>query len=119
MGAARMARGIVDLLSEVEPNELTAVLDGRWGGLLRELRAQMAGVEVRDGSGLSTGEYRRQAFDDLHLLAKASYSRLRFDREYGGMGDPAGSAARRSGRWPSRSGPYLGAPSLYGGEVAG
>jgi len=73
------------------PNELTMVLDGGWGGLLRELRAQMAGVEVRDGSGLPTEEYRRQVFDDLHLLAKTSYSRLGFDREYGGMSDPAGS----------------------------
>ena len=73
------------------PNELTVVLDGKWGGLLRELRAQMAGVEVRDGSGLPTEEYRRQVFDDLHLLAKTSYSRLGFDREYGGMSDPAGS----------------------------
>jgi len=35
--------------------------------------------------------YRRQVFDDLHLLAKTSYSRLGFDREYGGMSDPAGS----------------------------
>ena len=73
------------------PNELTVVLDGKWGGSLRELRAQMAAVEVRDGSGLPTEEYRRQIFDDLHLLAKTSYSRLGFDREYGGMSDPAGS----------------------------
>ncbi len=75
----------------VEVDELTAVLDGRWGGLLRELRAQMAGVEPHDGSGLSTEEYRRQILDELHLLAKTSYSRLGFDREYGGMSDPAGS----------------------------
>ena len=73
------------------PNELTVVLDGKWGGLLRELRAQLAGVEVRDGSGLPTEEYRRQVFDDLHLLAKTSHSRLGFDCEYGGMSDPAGS----------------------------
>jgi acyl-CoA oxidase len=86
-----MAGGIVDLPAEVEPNELTAVLDGRWGGLLHELRAQMAGVEARDGSGLSTEEYRRQVFDDLRLLAKTNSSRLGFDREYGGMSDPAGS----------------------------
>ena len=33
----------------------------------------MAGVEVRDGSGLPTEEYRRQVFDDLHLLAKTSW----------------------------------------------
>ncbi len=46
------------------PNELTVVLDGKWGGLLRELRAQMAGVELRDGSGLPTEEYRRQVFDE-------------------------------------------------------
>ena len=28
------------------------------------------------GSGLSTEEYRRQILDELHLLAKTSYSRL-------------------------------------------
>ena len=75
----------------IEPGELTSVLDGRWAGLRGELRAQMARAEVRDGSGLPAAEYRRQIFDDLRLLAKASYSRLGFDRAYGGMSDPAGS----------------------------
>jgi acyl-CoA oxidase len=75
----------------VEPSKLTTVLDGRWAGLRRELRAQMAGVEVHDGSGLPAAEYRRQVFDDLRSLAKTSFSRRGFDREYGGMSDPAGS----------------------------
>ena len=70
---------------------LTAALDGRWGSLRREVRAQLAGAGMRDGSGLPMEEYRRQVFDDLHLLAKTAHARLGFDREYGGMSDPAGS----------------------------
>jgi acyl-CoA oxidase len=97
MAPPATAGGIVDLpalpepIQLVEPDQLTAALDGRWGGLLRELRAQMAGVEPHDDSGLSTEEYRRQILDELHLLAKTNYSRLGFDREYGGMSDPSGS----------------------------
>jgi acyl-CoA oxidase len=84
----------VDLPSipdSVEPAALTTVLDGRWARLRQEVRAQMAGAEVSDGSGLSTEEYRRQILEDLHLLAKAGHARLGFAREYGGRGDPAGS----------------------------
>ena len=70
---------------------LTEALDGRWGSLRREVRAQLASAGMRDGSGLPMEEYRRQVFDDLHLLAKTAHARLGFDREYGGMSDPAGS----------------------------
>ena len=70
---------------------LTEALDGRWGSLRREVRAQLASAGMRDGSGLPIEEYRRQVFDDLHLLAKTAPARLGFDREYGGMSDPAGS----------------------------
>jgi hypothetical protein len=86
--------GITDLPSipdNVEPAALTTVLDGRWAQLRQEVRAQMAGAEVKDGSDLSTEEYRRQVLEDLHLLAKTSHAQLGFAREYGGMGDPAGS----------------------------
>jgi acyl-CoA oxidase len=75
----------------VEPSALTTVLDGRWAQLRQEVRAQMAGAEVRNGSDLSTEEYRRQVLEDLHLLAKTGHARLGFAREYGGTGDPAGS----------------------------
>ncbi len=70
---------------------LTEALDGPWGSLRREVRAQLASAGMRHGSGLPIEEYRRHVFDDLHLLAKTAPARLGFDREYGGMSDPAGS----------------------------
>jgi acyl-CoA oxidase len=91
------AGGIVDLpasfrLDEpVDVDALTTALDGRWGELRRGLRAQMAATVVGDNSDLTTEQYRRQVFDDLHLLAKTGPGRLGFDPEYGGMGDPAAS----------------------------
>jgi acyl-CoA oxidase len=75
----------------VEPSALTTVLDGRWAGLRQEVRAQMAEAEIRDHSALPVEEYRQQILDDLHLLAKTGHARLGFAKEYGGMGDPAGS----------------------------
>src|SRR6201996_2633600 len=78
-------------LDRVEPAALTAAMDGRWAGLRQEVRAQLAGADVRDRSDLSTEEYRRQTLEDLRLLAKTGHSRLGFAREYGGQDDPAGS----------------------------
>jgi acyl-CoA oxidase len=78
-------------LDNVEPSALTAVLDGRWAALRGDVRAQLAGADVRDRSDLSTEEYRRQVLEDLRLLAKTEHSRLAFAREYGGLDDPAGS----------------------------
>ena len=75
----------------VDVDALTTALDGRWGELRRGLRAQMAATVVGDNSDLTTEQYRRQVFDDLHLLAKTGPGRLGFDPEYGGMGDPAAS----------------------------
>jgi acyl-CoA oxidase len=75
----------------VDVDALTTALDGRWGELRRGLRAQMAATVVGDNSDLTTKQYRRQVFDDLHLLAKTGPARLGFDPEYGGMGDPAAS----------------------------
>src|ERR1700722_6420842 len=83
--------GMPSSLDNVEPSVLTAVLDGRWAGLRGEVRAQLAGADVRDRSDLSTEEHRREVLEDLRLLAKTEHSRLAFAREYGGLDDPAGS----------------------------
>src|SRR5580704_9740532 len=83
--------GMPSSLDNVEPSVLTAVLDGRWAGLRGEVRAQLAGADVRDRSDLSTEEYRREVLEDLRLLAKTGHARLGFAREYGGLDDPAGS----------------------------
>jgi acyl-CoA oxidase len=79
------------IVDDVESATLTAVLDGRWAELRQEVRAQLAEADVRDRSDLSTEEYRRQILEDLRLLAKTGHARLGFAREYGGLGDPAGS----------------------------
>ena len=83
--------GMPSPLENVEPSALTAVLDGRWADLRREVRSQLAEAVVRDRSDLSTEEYRRQVLEDVRLLAKTGHSRLGFAREYGGLDDPAGS----------------------------
>jgi len=70
------AGGIVDLpasfrLDEpVDVDALTTALDGQWGELRRGVRAQMAATVVRDNSDLTTEQFRRQVFDDLHLLPR-------------------------------------------------
>jgi acyl-CoA oxidase len=76
---------------KVEPDALTAVLDGRRARLRQDVRAQLAEAEVRDGSELSTEDYRRQILEQMHVLAKTGHAHLGFAREYGGLGDPGGS----------------------------
>jgi acyl-CoA oxidase len=75
----------------VEPSSITDVLDGRWATLRRTVREQLAGVEYRDISGLSTEEHRALVFEQLHALAKTDGPKLGFDRAYGGGGDIGGS----------------------------
>ncbi|HTI24468.1 MAG TPA: acyl-CoA dehydrogenase family protein, partial [Kutzneria sp.] len=75
----------------MEPSSITEVLDGRWATLRRTVREQLAGVEYRDTSGLSTEEHRALVFEQLHALAKTDGPKLGFDRAYGGGGDVGGS----------------------------
>jgi acyl-CoA oxidase len=89
-----MTGGIVDLPltpEKVLPDALTTVLDGRWARLRQDVRAQMAGAEVRESFDLTTEQYRRRVLEDLHVLAKTGHPRLGFAREYGGMADIGGS----------------------------
>ncbi|MFI9383628.1 acyl-CoA dehydrogenase [Kutzneria sp. NPDC052558] len=75
----------------MEPSAITEILDGRWADLRRTVREQLAGVDYREASDLSTAEHRALVFDQLHALAKTDGPRLGFDREYGGGGDIGGS----------------------------
>jgi len=75
----------------VEPSAITEILDGRWPELRRTVREQLASVDYREASDLSTAEHRALVFDQLHALAKTDGPRLGFDREYGGGGDIGGS----------------------------
>jgi acyl-CoA oxidase len=75
----------------VEPTAITDVLDGRWAALRRTVREQLAGVEYRDASDLTTEQHRALVFEQLHALAKTEGPRLGFAREHGGGGDIGGS----------------------------
>ncbi|MGI6872747.1 acyl-CoA dehydrogenase family protein [Amycolatopsis sp. 3B14] len=75
----------------MNPDALTAVLDGQWAQLRREIRAQFAGYDLDEPYDLSTEEYRAWVLDRLRELAKSGWHRLGFSREYGGGGDIGGS----------------------------
>ena len=42
---------VPEVPSKVDPDALTTVLDGRWAGLRREVRAQMTDAEFRELAG--------------------------------------------------------------------
>ncbi|MCG3750791.1 MULTISPECIES: acyl-CoA dehydrogenase [unclassified Amycolatopsis] len=76
---------------KVDPDALTAVLDGRWAGLKRDVRAQMSTEKFRDTIGLDVEAHRVQALDQLRKLAETDRPALGFDAAYGGLSDVGGS----------------------------
>ncbi|NBH04315.1 acyl-CoA dehydrogenase [Amycolatopsis sp. SID8362] len=82
---------VPEVPSKVDPDSLTAVLDGRWAELRRGVRAQMAGTEFRDPIDLATEPHRAQVLDQLRALAATDRPGLGFDPAYGGGGDVGGS----------------------------
>jgi acyl-CoA oxidase len=76
---------------KVDPDALTAVLDGRWAELRRGVRAQMTDSEFRDPVDLDTEAHRAQVLDQLRALAETDRPGLGFDPAYGGGGDVGGS----------------------------
>ncbi|QYN22885.1 acyl-CoA dehydrogenase [Amycolatopsis sp. DSM 110486] len=77
--------------AKVEPDALTAVLDGRWAELRGGVRAQMSGEEFRDPVDLDVEAHRAQVLDQLRELAATDRPALGFDRAYGGQSDIGGS----------------------------
>jgi acyl-CoA oxidase len=77
--------------SGVDVSELTAVLDGRWAELRRDLRAHLATVDVPDTTALSTEEHRALVLDRLRDMVDTAAPRLGFATEFGGGGDVGGS----------------------------
>ncbi|HVV10980.1 acyl-CoA dehydrogenase [Amycolatopsis sp.] len=75
----------------MNPEALTVVLDGQWGQLRRQVRAQLSENAYDEPRDLSTEDYRAWVTDQLHKLAKTGQPRLGFAREYGGGGDIGGS----------------------------
>ncbi|MFG1643605.1 acyl-CoA dehydrogenase [Amycolatopsis sp. NPDC049252] len=77
--------------AKVDPDALTAVLDGRWAELRRGVRAEMTDSEFRDPVDLETEAHRAQVLDQLRALAETDRPGLGFDPAYGGGGDVGGS----------------------------
>jgi acyl-CoA oxidase len=77
--------------TKVEPNALTAVLDGRWAELRSSVRAQMAGGTFRDPVDLDIESHRARILDQMRALARTDGPGLGFDKAYGGGGDAGGS----------------------------
>ncbi|WP_432847518.1 acyl-CoA dehydrogenase [Amycolatopsis sp. CA-161197] len=77
--------------AKVDPDALTAVLDGRWAELRGGVRAQMSAEEFRDPVDLDIAAHRAQVLDQLRELAATDRPALGFDRAYGGQSDIGGS----------------------------
>ena len=80
---------VPEVPSKVDPDALTAVLDGRWAQLRREVRAEPA--EHSDPVNLDIEAHRAQVLDQLRALAETDRPGLGFDPAYGGGGDVGGS----------------------------
>jgi acyl-CoA oxidase len=77
--------------TKVDPDALTAVLDGRWAGLRREVRAQMTAEDFSDPVDLDLEAHRAQVLENLRRLARTDRPGLGFDAAYGGGNDVGGS----------------------------
>jgi acyl-CoA oxidase len=82
---------VPEVPSKVDPDAVTAVLDGRWAELRRGVRAQMAETKFRDPVALDVEAHRAQVLDQLRALAATDRPGLGFDPAYGGGGDVGGS----------------------------
>src|SRR2546425_12630592 len=78
----------------VEIAELRSVLDGRWGGIREEVRAQIeASPLLRPAHGLPVDEHRARVTEQARMVSQTRSARLFFPREYGGGTGPRGGAA--------------------------
>src|SRR2546430_14712500 len=75
----------------VEIAELRSVLDGRWGGIREEVRAQIdASPLLRPAHGLPVEEHRTRVMEQARMVSQTRSARLFFPREYGGGGGMGG-----------------------------
>src|SRR5438094_4835979 len=76
----------------MEVGGLRACLDGRWGAIREEVRAQIRASELlRPGEGLSVEDHRARVMKQARLVSATKSARLFFPREYGGEGDMGGA----------------------------
>src|SRR3989440_8774168 len=77
---------------EVEIGKLRSLLDGRWGGIREEVRAQIeASPLLRPTQGLSVEHHRARVMEQARMVSQTRSARLFFPREYGGEGDMGGA----------------------------
>src|SRR5438094_595417 len=75
----------------MEVGRLRACLDGRWGAIREEVRAQIRASELlRPGEG-SVEDHRARVMKQARLVSATKSARLFFPREYGGEGDMGGA----------------------------
>ncbi|OXM50830.1 acyl-CoA oxidase [Amycolatopsis thailandensis] len=82
------------LPAKIDPDALTTVLDGRWAGLRRAVREQMAAEDFKDPASdpaLDIEAHRAQVLEWLRKLAETDRPGLGFDPAHGGGGDVGGS----------------------------
>ncbi|MBB5154321.1 acyl-CoA dehydrogenase family protein [Saccharopolyspora phatthalungensis] len=77
--------------SGFDAGELSALLDGRWADIRKQVRDALDGVQLPPGDGLDTESHRAQTLEQLHLLVKSGITDLGFPVAYGGRGDTGGS----------------------------
>ena len=77
--------------AKVDPEALTAVLDGRWAAVRRQIRDQVATVRFREYHDLDVESHRAQVLEQLREIAETGTQRLGFSSEYGGTDDLGGA----------------------------
>ena len=76
----------------MEAGGLRKFLDGRWGRIREEVRAQIQETPLlRPVHGLPTEEYRARVLEQARLVSQTRSARLFFPREFGGEEDMGGA----------------------------
>ena len=76
----------------LEAGGLREFLDGRWGRIREEVRAQIQETPLlRPVHGLPTEEYRARVLEQARLVSQTRSARLFFPREFGGEEDMGGA----------------------------
>ncbi len=75
-----------------EAERLREMLNGRWGAVRDEVRAQITGSDLlRPVQGLSIEEHRQRVWEQAALVSGTRAARMFFPREVGGEGDMGGA----------------------------